>query len=347
VGVQSEARDERFRPLGRQSSDLRRSVAGNVSVELGGFGAAALTAASIDFFDAADARTFTLSYSPRLGDGALSARVIYTEREDSDLAFGLTFTAALSGDVSASAGYDQNRRGASYRASLQRAAAYDGAVGWRARASVGRRRYAEFAARRRGRYGESVAQVARAGNVLGARLGHGGSIGVVEGRGFVAPPIRGGFALVDVGAAGVRVERDRFVAGVTNTAGRVVLTDLRPYDANVIAIRADDLPFDQTPAATQARISPAHGAGVLVHFTEDTGQLIETHALVGAHPATRGSVLVRRRDGARFPVGSQGRVVLRGARAGDIVELDLDRRCSARADIEAAADGLALQCGDA
>jgi outer membrane usher protein len=182
---------------------------------------------------------------------------------------------------------------------------------------------------------------------LGARLGHGGSIGVVDGHTFAAPPIRGGFALVDVGAAGVRVERDRFVAGVTNTAGRVVLTDLRPYDANVIAIRADDLPFDQTPAATQARISPAHGAGVLVHFTEDTEQLIETHALVGAHPATRGSVLVRRRDGARFPVGSQGRVVLRGARAGDIVELDLDRRCSARADIEAAADGLALQCGDA
>ena len=221
-------------------------------------------------------------------------------------------------------------------------------MGWRARASTGVREYAEVAASRRGQIGESALQVARTQGVLGARVGHGGSIGVIEGAAFVAPRIRGAFALVDVGAANVDILRDRFNVGRTGENGHVVITDLRPYDDNVISISAEDLPFDRTPAATETRVTPTEGAGVVVRFSRETEQLLESRvAFPDEQPAQRGAILVRTRDGARFPVGTNGRVVLRGARPGDVVRLDLDARCTAIADEDAVANVLVLQCGEA
>lgn len=345
IGVQGDQRDAGFRALGLGESTLRQSLAGHLSIEFGAAGYATLTAASVEFDSHEDARTVTLSYSPRLDGASLSARIVYTEREENDLAFALTLTTALSGDVSASAGYGEDRHGPTYRAALQRAPDYEGGLGWRVRAIEGRRSYAEAALSRRGGLGDSVVQIARSDGVTGVRAGHGGSLGVIDGHVFAAPPVRGGFALVDAGASGVLVLRDRFPAGITGLRGRTVITGLRPYEANAIAIRADDLPFDRTPSQTELSATPAEGAGVIVRFDRETERLQESRVVFAdASPPPRGAVLVRPRDGARFPIGAQGRIVLRGARSGDIVHLDLDARCTARADEAAADHGLTLVC---
>jgi len=344
-GLQADVRDEGFQTLGLGESNLRRSYASTVSVDLDALGAASLTAASVEFFDLEDARTFTLSYEPRFVEGSLAARIIYTERRESEVAFALTYTASLNDDISAGAGYDENSRGASYRASLQRAPNYDGGLGWRVRASEGRRSYAEAALSLRGRFGDSSAQIARAGGIVGIRFGHVGSFGVIESHIFAAAPIRGGFALVDAGAPDIGVLRDRFQSADTGAGGRVIITGLRPYDANIIAIRADDFPFDRTPAQTESIATPAEGAGVVVRFDHQTERLIETNVLLSDETTPpRGAVLVRSRDGARFPVGANGRVVLRGAQVGDVLQLDGDARCTARADEAAAEHGLLLEC---
>ncbi len=345
VGMQGDRRDQGFRALGLDESNLQESFAGYISVELGSFGSASLTAASVDYFDDEGARTVTLAFSPSFEEASISARLIYTERVESEVAFALTFTTSLRGDVGASAGYSEDRRGPSYRASLQRGADYEGGLGWRVRASSGRREFAEAAVSRRGGIGDTSAQIARSNGVTAARLGHSGSFGFIEGTAFAAAPIRGGFALVDAGAPDVAVTRDRFLAGVTGESGRTLIVGLRPYDANIIAIRADDLPFNQTPAQTEMRVTPAEGAGVIVRFESATEPLIETRvAYANREAPIRGAILVRQRDGARFPIGANGRIVLRGARDGDIVRLDLDARCTARADEAAAASGLLLEC---
>ncbi len=344
-GLQTDMRDEDFRALGVGDSDLQRSFAGHVNVELGAFGSAALTAASVEFFDEQDAQTFTLSYAPRLAEASINARLIYTARDESELAFAVSLTTSLSGDVSAGIGYDEDSRGPSYRASLQRAPDYEGGLGWRLRASDGQRSFVEGAASLRGRFGDLTAQVVRREGVMGARVGHSGSFGLIDGQLFAAPPIRGSFALIDTGAADVGVLRDRFPAGVTGAGGRTVIVGLRPYDANIIAIRTDDLPFDQTPAQNEIVVTPSEGAGVVVRFDRETERLVESRvAFTNQTPPMRGAVLVRQRDGARFPIGGNGRIVLRGVRAGDVVRLDLDARCTARADETAAVQGLILEC---
>lgn len=345
VGMQGDRRDEGFTALGLGESSLQESFAGYISIELGSFGSASLTAASVEFFEDPAARTVTLALSPRFEQASLSARLVYTEREESDVAFALTFTTALNGEVGASMGYTEDRRGPSYRASLQRGADFEGGLGWRMRASAGRREFAEAAVSRRGARGDSIAQIAYSDGMTAARIGHSGSFGVIEGTTFAAPAIRGGFALVDAGAPNVAVLRDRFPAGVTGDQGRALIVGLRPYDANIISIRADDLPFDRTPAQTQASVAPADGAGVIVRFDMHTERLIETR-VVYANQETpmRGAILIRERDGARFPIGANGRAVMRGVRDGDVVRLDIDARCTARADNATAQSGLVLEC---
>ncbi|MBX9747166.1 MAG: fimbria/pilus outer membrane usher protein, partial [Hyphomonadaceae bacterium] len=165
-GVQADMRDAAFEPLGRDDSDLRRSIAGNVHVDFGALGAAALTAASVEYYTQEDARTFAASYMPPLAQGSASLRLVYTESDERAFAFALTYSIALNRDVSASVGFDHDERGESYRIGAQRAPDNEGGLGWRARIVEGRRQYAEIAAQLRGRHGESAAQVARADGVL-------------------------------------------------------------------------------------------------------------------------------------------------------------------------------------
>src|SRR5690606_26308093 len=160
------------------------------------FGAMTLTAAQIEFDDEPNARTLTFSYAPDFADGAMSFRLIHTERDQSDLAIGVSFSFSLSGDVSAHASAEHDRRGMSYRMSAHRAAEPD-RLGWRARAAAGATERAEVAAIARGALGDTIAETGITNGVSGVRVRHAGSVGWVENTAFAGRRIDGGFALVD------------------------------------------------------------------------------------------------------------------------------------------------------
>jgi outer membrane usher protein FimD/PapC len=92
------------------------------------------------------------------------------------------------------------------------------------------------------------------------------------------------------------------------------------------------------------QVRPAEGAGVVVRFADARERIVETRVAFsdGAIPP-RGAVLMRLRDGERFPIGTEGRIVLQGAQIGDVLRLN-NTSCSTHADEAAAAQGLTLEC---
>jgi len=343
-GAQAERRDAAFRALGRDGDGVSSWTA-SVNLDLEALGSASLFAAEVERSGDPRARTWALHYGPRLSIGSLALRVSYIEADESEFRGGISFSRPLGGDVDASLGYQSERRGATYRAALRHNANWASGLGWHARGSFGAYERLELGATQRGEYGDTNVDLARTRGAYGARLHHIGSFGVVDGVRFAARPIHGSFALVETGAANVGVLRDRLRIGATDQSGRAIATGLRPYDANTIAIAPDDLPFDRAPATTAIVVAPAEGAGVVVRFDQAAQRLRETQVLFsdGSAPP-RGTMLVRRRDGARFPVGAQGRVVLIGAAVGDVLHWADDERCTAVADEPAAARGLVIAC---
>lgn len=343
-GVQAERRDGEYIALGQtDSGSFRQAVAGNFALNLGDFGAMTLTAAQIEFDDEPNARTLTFSYAPDFADGAMSFRLIHTERDESELAAGVSFSFSLSGDVSAHASAEHDRRGMSYRMSAHRAAEPD-RLGWRARAAIGAAERAEVAAIARGALGDAIAEAGVANGVSGVRVRHAGSVGWVEDTAFAGRRIDGGFALVDSGAPNVSVARNRLDAGETGADGRRLVTNLQPYRVNTISINADDLPLDRAPTVPLRHVSVAQGGGALVRFTDAEERISETRIIFadgGAPP--RGAVLTRARDQRRFPIGSNGRIVIQGPQSGDVLALG---DCFAAADDDALSLGhLVLHCG--
>ena len=82
----------------------------------------------------------------------------------------------------------------------------------------------------------------------------------------------------------------------------------------------------------------------MIHFSDARERIIETHVTFASGEAPpRGSVLIRNRDGERFPVGSAGRIVLQGAQDGDELQLS-NSTCIAHANETDAETGLTLEC---
>lgn len=344
-GLQADLRDAGYRNVGLSASTLRSSYAATFGASLGRYGSASFVAAQVDERDEPQARTYALAYSPEFPIGSLTARLMYSEREESDLAFGFSFSLATNSNVSTSFSYDVDGSGSSYRASSQRAPDFTGGFGWRARTSLGRQQRLEFAGTSRGALGDTVMQVARTDSSIGARVQHSGSVGVIDNYRFAARPIEGAFALVDAGAPRIGVARDRLTIGATGRNGRVIATGLRPYDANIISIAADDLPIDRAPSMTEIRVAPSEGAGVVVLFEDASEQLVETRAMFSTGQAPpRGTILVRDRDGARFPIGTAGRLVLTGAVTGDRFSLEGNTACVARIGAAGASGSIILEC---
>lgn len=310
---------------------------------MGNYGSVGVTAAEVRFDDLPNARTYTLSYTPDFYDGALSVRIAQIEQENRELVAGVSFSFTPTEDVTAQASVDSDNRGVAYRVGAQRAAE-SGQMGWRARATVGSIERGDLAAMLRGPLGDTQAEASVANGVGGARVRHAGSVGWIDGMSFAGRRIDGAFALVDTGVENISLARNHLNVGETGQDGRRLVTNLRPYDRNLITMSANDLPLDRAPEVTAREVTPAEGAGVVVRFSDARERIMETHVSYadGATPS-RGGMLVRVRDGARFPIGSEGRIVLQGARGGDILTLS-NTACSARADEDSAEHGLILEC---
>lgn len=82
-------------------------------------------------------------------------------------------------------------------------------------------------------------------------------------------PVDGSFAVVDAAAPGVRVYRDNLEVGRTDADGRLLVPDLRAFDANRLRVDDRDLPIDRGVERSEETVAPPAGAGVALRFALD------------------------------------------------------------------------------
>lgn len=198
------------------------------------------------------------------------------------------------------------------RGSIQKAP--DGPLGWSYQVSADSRdtglREADAAlTTARGTLGAGYAAIGDHGGAS-ARLQT--AFAVVDGHGYWSRPIASSFAVVDTGGvANVRVLRENQIVGRTDADGRLLLTDLMPYQRNHLAIDDRDLPISLGLSSGSAEIAPPADAGVPVRFATDRRSMRRLR-LVDAQGAAipAGAGLSVEGHAQALPVGYDGAVYL-------------------------------------
>lgn len=330
-GAHIEAASDEFRRLGGPRAPPPRFLARMSSAFDTPLGAATLAATWRDERDAPALRTFALSYTPPRTWGPWSLHALYADGDDDPiLSVGLGFSVSLDGGVSAGVALDYANPDTSLRMGADRPPPQAGGYGWRARTRLGDAARADAGLSYRGAHGDARFDVSYARARTGARAQYAAGLVFMDGAIFAGRPVRESFALVDVGAPGVGILRDNRRVGVSGADGRLLVAGLRAYEPNRIALEIDDLPFDAQVGTDALVVAPPARSGVRVRFpmyamTRETRVLDEWGA-----PLPPGAMLTRVSDGARFPIGGDGRAFLALSETEERFDLE-NGACSVRA----------------
>ncbi len=313
-----------YADFGREPGAIHFSDAARLSCRMPGGGTASAIYISeqpwSNSVGAASLRLAGFGWSQPLG-ARLQAYASWLHTLDGDrsnsVVIGLASAFGAAGGGSGSAGLqysnDSGRDGA--RASIQQLPA--GPLGWGWRGNADSRddglREAEAAwATTRGTFGAGYAGI----NGSGAPSAFAQtSLAWSDGHGYWARTIRDSFAVVDTGGvSGVGVLRENQWAGRSDAHGRLLLTDLAPYQRNRLAIDDRDLPIAVSLRDSSAVIAPPAESGVMVRFAVDPRpmqrlRLVDSHGL----PVPAGALLSLDGQQLDLPVGYDGLVYLETA----------------------------------
>jgi outer membrane usher protein len=135
-----------------------------------------------------------------------------------------------------------------------------------------------------------------------------GAVAFVDGGLFASNTINDSFVVVDTnGAQGILVLDENREVGRTDSAGRLLVPDLRSFDLNHIAIEPTDIPVDATVPYTTRDVRPQDRSGVVVRFPVQMsrGALLRLVDDAGL-PLPVGSAATLTATGAAVPVGYGG-----------------------------------------
>ncbi len=346
-GVEAQTASADFERIGDSTAPPARFVgAASLSGMIGDLGSASFAYTVRDDRDAESVRTLGLTYTPARGVAQnfhLSALYFDQTGEAPFLSIGLGFSMQLGEDVTAGAGIEIDRGGASLQGGVQRTADPGGGFGWRTQASVGNVNRLDAGVSHIGATHDASLEASITDASRGVRAQYATALAWVNGEIAAARPVRESFALVDVGVPNTRVMRDNRFAGLTNERGRIILTGLRAYEPNRIGVDLDELPWGVHMESDEIIITPRSRSGAVARFVQDAGGAGETRVIdaLGA-PLPAGTLLVRESDGARFPVGDDGRVYLTGL--SDQTMFTGPGRCVIAVSSDALNDGAPLQC---
>jgi outer membrane usher protein len=125
---------------------------------------------------------------------------------------------------------------------------------------------------------------------------------------FLSNTVYDSFAVVDTGPIqNVHVLSENRDVGITNKAGKLLVTDLRSFDLNRIGIDPNDVPADATLENPKREIRPQDRSGVVVRFPiqyNNSALLKLVDATGAALPV--GSTAVLRSTGVSYPIGYDG-----------------------------------------
>jgi len=178
----------------------------------------------------------------------------------------LSVSIPLGPDVFSSLSIDRQDGDTRVSASVNRALPYEGGLGWQVQARDDGD--GSMAAGWRGAGGEAWAGVERNSNQTGAFVQGNGSLVWMGSSAFVSRHISDSFAVVSTdGVADVPILYENRVAGRTNQRGYLLLTDLRGWQRNRVAIDPDQLEPDLEVRSIERMVTPADRSGVMVPFT--------------------------------------------------------------------------------
>lgn len=279
-------------------------------------------------------RVVTASYSQRLLDNVSAFATGYRDFDTADIGLYAGVSVSLGGGHNVSAGVTHDDEGTGFTTDYVKSSDMTpGSFGWRATVTHGASeriggqvmwtgQHARVEAGAFGSDGSTHASVV----VTGAVVSAGGSV-------FLTNRVDDSFAVVDAGAADVKVLQENREVGITGSDGRLLVPTLRSNQENRIAIDPLTLPLDMEAPPSERKVVPAARSGVVVNLR---GRHIDAAAVVVLRDAA-GAFLppgaTGKLDGAgeSFVVGYDGEAYLRGLSASNVVSVDAaGKACSAR-----------------
>ncbi|WP_170119149.1 fimbria/pilus outer membrane usher protein [Roseicyclus mahoneyensis] len=158
-----------------------------------------------------------------------------------------------------------------------------------------------------------------------------GALVLAGGGLFASNRIQDGFAVVDLGIAGVPVSLNNRAVARTGASGRALVPDLRSYRLNRVSIDPLALPLDASLGATAIDVVPARWSGVALDFggQSEAGALVVLRDASGVFLAPGAEVRLAGSSTA-FTLGYDGEVWITGLGAHNhITAQTAGRTCTA------------------
>ena len=139
-----------------------------------------------------------------------------------------------------------------------------------------------------------------------------GALTLLDGQVAATRSVSGSFAMVDVGGLDhVPVYVENQLTTSTDAAGRALLYNLRPYEANQISIVPEELPLDTAIASSSTIVAPPYRSGVVVRFPVERIRSATFRLMTAdGQPVPAGATV--RLHGSEFPVVRGGLVYATG-----------------------------------
>jgi len=215
---------------------------------------------------------------------------------------------------------------------LQKSVITVGDLGYQAYVSAGDTTHEFVEAQYKSHLGLFTAGVDTNGGETTLTLQSQGALSLVDRGLFPSNTIYDSFAIVDTGPiAHVHVLQENRDVGSTNSAGRLLVPDMRSFDLNHLAIEPDDLPQDTAIDVTTREVRPQDRSGVVIRFPVKIshGALLKLVDEAGA-PIPVGGTATLRATSAVVPIGYDGNAYVQGLNPHNEVDVEGPdgRRCS-------------------
>jgi outer membrane usher protein len=157
------------------------------------------------------------------------------------------------------------------------------------------------------------ASVQRSGGTNATRVSAQGALVAMAGGVQAAPPASGSVAVIELAETpGVAVYRENRLVGRTDRRGRLVITDLPPYQASRISIEPLDMPLDTDVATLVQQVRPVEHTGVAVRFgVERRRSAVVMLVDAQGHELPLGAAATLNRADKQVPIGHDGLAYLR------------------------------------
>lgn len=277
-----------------------------------------------------------VSYSQTVIKDSSFYATAFTDLDDKN-SFGVFagISVPLGGDVTASTGVADGPDGVSVVADIAKSERLEnGSIGWRARTSEGGTPNRSAAVSYRSPWARAEAGIQQFDKSLRGTLGVDGAIAVAGGGVFATNHINDAFAVVDVGVAGVEVQRQNRPVGVSNRQGRILVPDLNSYEDNTISIDPRNLPVDADVPETRKVVMPADRSGVVLDFGVSKAADAALVSLVDSKGMPIAVGAKGRVEGAdeEFVIGYDGEAYIRTLHGQNVVAIELPDGASCRAE---------------